>query len=92
MCRERQYLNDDDEESKVRILCPFVLLVNVGWRQVETLESEGVVVMGSDMLEVCSTVGMISIFEAFSVRWTAGGLHYVEVLLMFEWLREKRVM
>jgi len=36
------------EEGKVRMLCLFVLLVKVGWWQGEGLESEEVVVMGSD--------------------------------------------
>jgi len=48
--------------------------------------------MGSGMLEVFSTGKMISIFDSFFVRLAAGGLLYIEVLLMFGWLHEKRVM
>jgi hypothetical protein len=36
------------EEGKVHMLCLFVLLVKIGWRQGEALESEEVVMMGSD--------------------------------------------
>ena len=44
------------------------------------------------MLELCSTEGMISIFDAFSVRLAAGGMHYVEGFLMSGWLHEKLIM
>ena len=72
MCSEMQYLNDDGEEGKFR------RLVKVDWKQGEAFESEEVVVMGSDMLEVRSIGKMISIFDTFCVRLAAGGLHYVE--------------